>query len=256
MAVFVSASDESAGKNRLDQFIFAGWVASERDWCEIFSPAWQRLVLNGPPKIPYLHMTDMRSKHWREEQGLLVEDADKRVDEAVAVIEAADFLFPIGLEVSGANMCDAFATIKVMSAKRKSAAFEPDFLCFLGYAMMALDYVSREHQDCEKLDFIVEQNGKITDYIKDFHTGLSGIFAELGRPDLARLVGELLSVPKDRIPVQAADVLCWHTARSRNLSAMDSADCRRYEKLARKNGWLETLSRDTVQELANNLRSR
>lgn len=256
MAVFVAASDESAGKDRRDQFTFAGWIANERDWSEIFSPAWQGLVLDGPPKIPYLHMTDLRSRQWRENQGLSVEDADRRIDEAVAVIEAADFIFPIGLRVSGADMYDSFATIKVMSAKRKRAAFEPDFLCFLGYAMMALDYVSKQHPDCEKLDFIVEQNGKITDYIKDFHTGLSGVFAELARPDLARLVGDLLPVGKDRIPAQAADVLCWHTARSRNPSAMDYADYRRYETLSRKMGLLETLSRDTVQELANRLRAR
>jgi hypothetical protein len=255
MAVFVSASDESAGKNRQDQFVFAGLVASDRDWSEIFSPAWQRLVLDGPPSIPYLHMTEMRSRPWREEQGLLLEEAEKRIDEAVAVIQAADFLVPIGVKVSGADMCDEFAPFKVKSPKRNPATFEPDFLCFLGYAKMTLEFVSKEHKDCERLDFWVEQNGKITDYIQDFHADLNRAFTELGRPDLAKLVGELVPVGKDRMPVQAADVLCWHTARAQNPGKMDQPSFRRYERLSRKNGWLETLNRDTVQQLADSFRS-
>jgi len=255
MAVFVSASDESAGKNRQDQFIFAGLIASERDWAEIFSPAWQRLVLDGPPSIPYLHMTEMRRKSWREEQGLLVEEAERRIDEAIAVIEAAKFLFPIGVKVSGADMCEQFMPFRIKSPKRKGVVFEPDFLAFLGYAMMALDFVSKENKDCEKLDFWVEQNGKITDYIKDFHADLNRAFTELGRPDLAKLVGELLPVGKERMPVQAADVLCWHTARAQNPGKMDQPSYRRYERLSRKNGWLETLNRDTVQQLADSLRA-
>jgi hypothetical protein len=251
MAVFISASDESAGRDRQDQFVLAGFIASERDWSEIFCPAWQGLVLDGPPAIPYLHMTDIRSPKWRTQHGLADQDASSRVDRAVNAIGVADFLIPLGLKVSGADIREAFAGAKVRpaSGQRKTSAFEPDYLCFLGYAMLALFYVANEHPECEKLDFLVERNGKITDYIRDFHDSLGENFTALGRPDLARLVGELLPVGKDRIPVQAADVLCWHTARNR--SAMDDNDYRRYEKLARKNGRLESFNAQSVNELAN-----
>src|SRR5579862_4656280 len=61
MAVFVSASDETAGRGQADLFFFGGWLGPEEDWSRFFVPAWQERVLDGPPKIPYLHMTDIRS---------------------------------------------------------------------------------------------------------------------------------------------------------------------------------------------------
>ncbi|MEO8736876.1 MAG: hypothetical protein ABI380_10080 [Edaphobacter sp.] len=253
MAVFVSASDESAGKNRRDQFLFAGWIASERDWSEIFAPAWQRLVLDGPPQIPCLHMTDLRSRQWRDDWGLSVEDADHRIDESIAVLSKANFIYPIGVTVSGEDICDKLATAKVKSRTGGSGNFEPDYLCFLGYAMMALNYVAEEHPECEKLDFIVEQNGKITDYIRDFHSGLSTLLKGTGRPDLSELVGELIPAGKERIPVQAADVLCWHTARAKQRSSMDANDIRRYELLSRKPGRKESITTDLVELLADSL---
>jgi len=67
MAVFISASDEAAGKNQRDPFLFAGFVAPEKDWSRFLAPAWQERVLDGPPSIPYLHMTDIRSPQWRSD---------------------------------------------------------------------------------------------------------------------------------------------------------------------------------------------
>jgi len=132
MAVFFVSGYESAGKNRRDQFIFAGFVATERDWSEIVAPAWDGLVLNGNPRIPYLHMTDIRSKKWREENGISSEEAGRRVDRAVDAIAAAEFMYPIGLTVSGAHMCDSFANVRVKlpKSKRSSAAFERIFFAF------------------------------------------------------------------------------------------------------------------------------
>jgi len=97
MAVFVSASDESSGKDRFDKFVFAGFIASEWEWSELFVPAWRGLVLNGPPPIPNLHMTEIRSRRWQEEHGLSSKEASLRVDRAVSAIGVADFLIPIGL---------------------------------------------------------------------------------------------------------------------------------------------------------------
>jgi hypothetical protein len=257
MSVFLSVTDESAGKDRLDRFVFAGCVAREHDWSEIFTPAWQRLVLDGPHKLPYIHMTDIRSRKWREQNGLSESDAEFRVDQAIAAIIASDFIFPIGLTLSGADIVDLFADIKVKSSENKSSPFEPDYLCFLGYAMLALEYVAIEYPaECEKLDFVVEQNGKITKYIKSFHADLRSSFSALGRPDLARLVGDLRHVGKESIPAQVADVICWHTARSRNPAALDADSYRRYESLSRKKGHLDTFNRTDVEKFAKHLRSK
>jgi hypothetical protein len=253
MAVFVSASDESAGKNQRDQFIFAGWVASERDWSEVLAPAWQRLVLDGPPKIPYFHMTEMRSRQWRDDHGLLVDDADHRIDESIAILSKADFIYPVGITISGADICDQFATARVKSSTGGSRKFDPDYVCFLGYALMALDYVAKAHPECEKLDFVIERKTGVTKYIKEFHSGLSALLKGSERPDLSELVGELFHVVKEEIPVQAADVLCWYTARANQPSSMDAKDIRRYELLAHKNGSRGAITGEMIALLADSL---
>jgi hypothetical protein len=59
MAVYVAYSDESDVGDTNGSFIMGGFLASEQDWIEL-SELWQNRVLNGPPKIPYLHMKEIR----------------------------------------------------------------------------------------------------------------------------------------------------------------------------------------------------
>ena len=118
IALYVSASDESKGRDSRDQFLFAGYIASEHDWAKIFTPAWQGLVLNPPPTVPYIHMTEMRSRGRREELKLSDQDANKCVDRAVSALGMCDWLFPIGLSVSGAHVRDAFGDVKVRLRNR------------------------------------------------------------------------------------------------------------------------------------------
>jgi hypothetical protein len=70
MAVFTAASDETSGGNPLSVYHYSGWVMPEPDWSHFFTPAWQERVLDGPPNIPYLHMTEICSKAWREQNGI------------------------------------------------------------------------------------------------------------------------------------------------------------------------------------------
>ena len=85
MAVFVSASDEHSGSNGRGPFLFAGYVGPERDWSKFLVPAWQERVLDGPPRIPYLHMTEIRSNEFRNTVGITRPAANARVDEALAL---------------------------------------------------------------------------------------------------------------------------------------------------------------------------
>jgi len=66
MAVFLAASDESSGECI---FHHAGYVASITCWTDLLVPAWQKEVLEGPPRIDEFHMTEMRSRSWREGTG-------------------------------------------------------------------------------------------------------------------------------------------------------------------------------------------
>ena len=131
MAVFVSASDEYSGSDGRGLFLWAGYVGPQEDWWRFFVPAWQQRVLDGPPKIPYLHMTEIRSKAFRDQWGLSRLAADERVDEAVAVIEAMGSFYPIAIEVDGGHIKNAFVESKVVRSKAKQfEASKPNFPCF------------------------------------------------------------------------------------------------------------------------------
>jgi len=255
MAVFVSGSDESAGKSRRDTFLFAGWLAPEEDWSRFFAPAWQERVLDGPPKIPYLHMTDIRSAKWREAHGISKLDADDRIDSAIHLLDTMSSLYPVGVRLDAGFLRDRFANLKVKTLRvsAKPAAFEPDFTCFLFYAWVALNYLKLFHPDADKLDFVVERNGAVTKHIQDFHSTLAENLGALGDASLANLVGDILSGGKDRVPLQAADVLCWHTARAQHPETMDLGDQRRYSILAHREGTYQEFTHEQISQMAKAL---
>ena len=67
-----------------------------------------------------------------------------------------------------------------------------DYIDFLGFGLSVLVVVSHEHPDAEKVDFIVERNEPVTNHIQEFHAAMGRAVAEVGRPDMERLVGELI----------------------------------------------------------------
>ena len=97
---------------------------------------------------------------------------------------------------------------------------------------------------------MVESNGVITEYIKGFHGDLAGGLKFIGEPDLAPLVGQLIPASKDRVPLQAADVLCWHKRRSMHPETMSASDVRRYWNLARLSGHHHPISKEEVSKIA------
>ncbi len=253
MAVFVSGLDETAGKTHRDTFLLAGFVAPEHDWSRFFAPAWQERVLDGPPAIPYLHMTEIRSPKWREKYGLSKLEADDRIDTAIALIDTMQSLYPIGIRANAGFIRDRFAEVRVVRSFGKPRGFEPDYICFLSYAWIALNYINKHHPEADKVDFVVERNGDVTKHIQDFHSTLSEALKAFGKPSLARLVGDLIPGGKDRVPLQAADVLCWHTARAQNPETMDEADRRRYSLLAHRKGTREQFTDEQIAQMADAL---
>src|SRR6202521_1009060 len=247
MAVFVSGSDESAGKTQRDTFLYAGWVGPEEDWSRFFAPAWQERVLDGPPAIPYLHMTEIRSAQWRAEYGISKLQADDRIDEALAVIDTMPTLYPVGLHVNAGHVRDKFAMSRVVASTGAKHPFDPDYICFLGYAFFVLQYVASHYLEAEMVDFIIERKRHVTKYIQEFHSQLALCLMALGEPSLSNLVGDLIPAGKERVPLQAADVLCWHSCRP--VEAMDQADIRRYAKLARRKGTQMELSDTDIDKM-------
>jgi hypothetical protein len=262
MTIFISASDEHSGSDGKGLFLFAGYVGPEPDWSRFFVPAWQARVLDGSPKIPFLHMTEIRSQEFRDKWGLSRLAADDRVDEAVSVIDTMGSFYPIAIEVDSSHLKNAFRESKLRRAEAKqfeAKPFEPDYLCFLAYAHRVLDYVHEKHPHVEKVDFVVEQKSYITRYINEFHSNLAEALKSIGRLDLGALVGALSVGDKDRIQCQAADVLCWHAARFENaqeVARQDIPDARRYLKLRNRKGLWFNLSNDLLSQMAAALPDR
>jgi len=81
MAIYTEFSDEAAVGNPDGTFAMAGYAARESDW-PYFSTAWRERVLDGPPKIPYLHMSEIRRDKWRNQHNIGYNDAEEPISEA------------------------------------------------------------------------------------------------------------------------------------------------------------------------------
>lgn len=205
MTVFLSASDESVGKDHRSMFFYGGLIAPVKDWVELFTPSWQARVLDGPPKIPYLHMVDIRSRDWRDDNGLTDEEAERRVDQAFLVIDSIKSLRPISSRMTGSVFLDKFPKkqkMRIASGARKK--FLPDYLALIGYVFTVLGHVADNFPDAETIDFLVERKDGITDHVNEFYDDIQKSLNECGDARLGNLLGGLLTGGKDRLPLQGA----------------------------------------------------
>jgi hypothetical protein len=249
MAVFLSASDETTGANQFAPCHYAGWVAPEPDWSLFFTPAWQERVLDGPPNIPYLHMTEMRSKAWRSKWGITELDMDDRLDEAARVIDTTGTLYPFKLSIDSSIFRPLYRPHKMMVASGALKDFQPDFLAFVAYVFAVLSHMKLKHPYAEKVDFLVESNSEITKYIHELYQTMPIALGHVNRPELIPLVGEFLPGEKNRVPLQAADYLCWHSQRA-ETQQLDDRDSRRFNMIANRTGFNLTLPAGVLTSLA------
>lgn len=253
MAVFVAASDETSGGNVFSVYHYAGWIAPEPDWTLYFAPAWQERVLDGPPKIPYLHMTEMRSKAWRNQYGITEADAEERLDEAARVIDQMGSFFPLMFTINGADFNPLYKEHKVIVASGGSKDFQPDFLAFIAYAYGVLKYVHDKHPSAEQVDFLVENNSEITKHIYEFYKSMAGALNHIGAPELIPLLGRFLPGGKDRVPLQAADYLCWHSRRA-DSDTLDRRDAARFGTIASRKGARLIIPKEVMTGLSDSFR--
>jgi len=107
MAVFVAASDETTRATHRDPFMRAGFFAPLEDW-PLLAEQWDKRVLAGPPRIPYRHMTEIRSPKFLNKHDLSETDAGRRVDEAFRVIADWPGLTPVGMTVNSRHLYDTY----------------------------------------------------------------------------------------------------------------------------------------------------
>lgn len=225
MAVFVCVADESYDDGN---FVYGGFAAPVTVWDGCFAEAWNERVLNGPPQIPYLHMTEIRDWNWQKEHGLKPWQADRRVDAAADVICSTGGLVPVLYSAGRKDFAEIVRQPYSPGPNRRRVSLEPDYLCFGWFALTQLVWLHTEYgESVEKVDFWVEDNGVITRRMAGFHKALSDAVKYINRGYLAPLIGEFVPVSKDRIPAQAADMLAWHE-RNAARGKLDRVGLRRH----------------------------
>jgi hypothetical protein len=228
MAVFVCAADESYDDG---SFFYGGFAAPVDDWEGGFAHAWNERVLNGPPQIPFLHMTDIRDWGWQVEHSLKPWHAHDRIEAAADVICSTGSLVPVLFRTDRKDYADLVRRPFRPFPDRKVTQLEPDYLCFAWFALTQLQWLHERYgSEVERIDFWVEENDRITFNMRRFHRSLLASVKHIGREYLAPLIGEFHEVSKERIPAQAADVLAWH-ARNNARRTLDRAGVRRYREM-------------------------
>jgi hypothetical protein len=258
VAVLLAASDETCGASI---FHHAGFVAPLAFWNDVLVPAWQREVLDGPPCIDEFHMVELRSPPWRKKYGLTVNDAESRIDAAVELLSKNGELCAIRSSIDGAHFEQHSSGLlfRLADSRRAPTEFVIDYPSFLGYIYTVLYYASESgaFPKVEKVDFVIEKKKEVFPAIHEFYEGLRDNFVSIGLPHFAQIMGELIPGDKKKIPLQAADVLCWHTQRhaasSRDPSkTFTEVDRRRYSKITQK-GYGRTWEWQMIEELCDSL---
>jgi hypothetical protein len=250
MAVIVSASDETYR----DKFVYGGVLASLRYWEKIFAPRWERDVLDGAPRIPFLHMTDIRSPKWRESMGISELEADRRVENAVQILCKRKEPVWIGFEFGH----ECFNDTLMQRIQMKSGVLKPfvaDYFGFMGYAYCVLRFVRQMYPEVRKVDFLVERNGEVTKNLPEFYENFDPFLREMGAADYIGLLGDIIPGGKDRTPLQAADVLCWYLRRAREQTLV-GIDLERYERLRKKKHVIGGLGNESLTELQRELKAQ
>ena len=160
VTVFVGYSDESRVADKHGDFLVGGYVAPETVWPH-FTHAWQERVLDMPPKIPYLHMREIRNPNWKRRFKLTNLLAEARVDEAIKVIVSTGNLFGFTPVVCRAD----FETTIQEECRRSEIAVstgidEPDYICFLAYARLTVEWIYQNYPGAQRVDFVVSSTRK------------------------------------------------------------------------------------------------
>jgi hypothetical protein len=258
MSVYVGYSDEASVGDANGEFLVSGYVANETEW-PWFAKAWQERVLDGPPKLPFFHMTEMRSRGWREDCRISRMQAEDRIDEAVSVIRATGSLYAIGSVILQADIKEV---IHARFPNRKAVPpglDEPDYFCHLAFFYMAINDVSKRYPDVEKINFFVAKKNKvITRNLEAFPEQVRSLLNAVP-PHLSDLMGDILPADPDHfLPLQAADAISWHLQRyygdkraGREHDRTDEA--RMWRLLKEQDGQLNEWNREMLEELCSAL---
>jgi hypothetical protein len=96
---------------------------------------------------------------------------------------------------------------------KKAARHLADYFSFNAYVLTVLHYINLNHPESERVDFVVDRNEGVFEKLKQFYDTFEKWTRAYRSPGLAKYLGELIPAGKERVSVQAADILCWHASR-------------------------------------------
>jgi hypothetical protein len=255
LAVFVAYSDESGVADPLGEFLVAGYVAEEREWPWVVT-AWQDRVLNGPPLLPFLHMREIRDEEWRDKHGISFNDSENRISEAVRVLYSMGAMSAIASVIKRVDLQEVIHSKFKRKRDIPVGLDEPDYFCFLAYASFVLAEVYKRHPDVKKINFMVSKKNGVTEHYRDFADTMKRYFDQY-QPELSALVGDLIPVSMEEfLPLQAADVLCWHLQRyyaEKGRYRDRAIENRGWYLLKERDGYQHTWERSEIQDVAKGL---
>jgi hypothetical protein len=251
MAVFTAFSDESEiAPNPTGDFIVGGYVALESYW-PYLAGAWQDRVLDGSPKIPYLHMTDIRNEKWRTKHRISHAESQRRVTEAVKLLSTTGDLNIILSRINRAELAEVIHKRYRRKRDVPENLAKPDYFCFLTFCVDAVAGICGKYENVDKIYFVVSRKEVVTNYIKEAHKDLPQ-WLGARQPSLVGKMGDIIPASMDsRLPLQAADVLCWHLQRyfAKTSTPMDTR--RRKSLAAGRDGYEDVWSREQLEKIAD-----
>jgi hypothetical protein len=253
VAIYTAYSDEAGIGDPAGEFLVCGYLGAESVWRDV-ETAWRERVLEGPPAIPQLHMTDIRSWRWRERYRILYYDSDNRVAEAVRVIHSTGGLDAVASVIKRSVLHEVFP--KQPASKKKSAIGLdiPDYLCYLVYILLVLNRTRKLHPDATRVNFVFAEKEQTKNGMK-LISEATRLFLGTEDPEVAELCGDFRSGnPESEIPLQVADLICWHLQCNYRGGFPRTDENRMWCLLKERDGDLHEWSKEGLEEFAAPLR--
>jgi hypothetical protein len=208
-------------------------------------------VLDGPPTIPELHMTEIRSWRWREEAGISYNDAEERVAEAVRVIFSTGSLDAVASVIKRSVLHQVFPKQTDPKKKKQASLDTPDYVCYMAYILLTLLRVRKLHPDAAKVNFVFAEKEETKKGMKLVVDG-ARLFLAAKAPEVAKLFGDFLpDIPEKEIPLQAADLICWHLQCNYRGGFPRTDENRMWYLLKERDGDLHVWTKETLDEIAD-----
>jgi len=253
MPVYTAYSDESGVADLAGEFLVCGYLGTEPVW-DCVRRAWQERVLDGPPKILDLHMTDIRSSYWRAKVGMAFNDSEIRVAEAVRVIYSTGALDAVASVIKRSMLHEVFPK-QTGSRRSKTGLDNPDYVCYMAYFQLVLNRVKKLHPDATKVNFVFAEKQETKKGMEMVVEATRRLFAAED-PEVAELFGECKSsTPEKEIGLQAADLISWHLQCNYRGGFPPTDENRMWYLLKRRDGDLHEWSKEVLQEFADEIAS-